>query len=81
MLDSATSARLLLASASLDAMAESITRSVTQWCYQNSWSSNPAGLAAMADRLQQDFAVLGLPCQRVALPDWESWGEDGQSRP
>ncbi|MGV3485282.1 MAG: hydrolase [Planctomycetaceae bacterium] len=78
MLDPATSTRLLLAADSLDALADQITQSVTRWCYQNSWSSNPVGLAAMADLLQRDFAVLGLPCQRVALPDWESWGDDGQ---
>lgn len=61
----------------LDARADSVQQSIVRWCYQNSWSSDLDGLVAMADLLEHDFAVLGLPCQRIELADWQSVGDDG----
>lgn len=71
-------ARLQLATDWLDSLSDSMNQAVIRWCSQNSWSNNLPGLAAMADRLEEDFSVLSLPCQRVELPNWRSWSDDGQ---
>lgn len=62
----------------LDDQAPSIVDHVVRWCDQNSWSSHLPGLMAMADILEQDFATLTLPCQRIELPKWTSTGDNGE---
>ena len=48
--------------------ADELRQLLIRWCNQNSGSDNPAGLAAMLELLQVDFAKLpGAKLERVAL--------------
>lgn len=56
-----------------DAMFERLR----DWCQQNSGSDNLPGLRRMADRLVDDFAALGVPCQRRTTPPYSVIDEQG----
>ncbi len=49
-----------------------------RWCQQNSGSEHLAGLRAMADLLEQDFAIVEAPCQRIALSPIDGIDDEGQ---
>ena len=79
MNDKSLSERTQLATAWLDAQSDSLLQTLTRWCGQNSWSGNLDGLQAMTELLEADFKPLGLPCERIRLPPWESIGDVGET--
>ena len=71
--------RIHLATAWLDAQSDSLHNTLSRWCGQNSWSENLDGLQAMAELLAADFIPLGLTCQRIPLPSWQSIDINGET--
>ncbi|WP_164100888.1 hydrolase [Candidatus Laterigemmans baculatus] len=58
---------------------EAMIERLRSWCQQNSGSENLAGLRRMADRLVDDFAPLGVACQRRVTPPYTVIDEQGNS--
>jgi hypothetical protein len=52
----------------LDSQRGQMQDTLGRWCGQTSWSNDPVGLCAMADRLRRDFEPLGLAAQSIPLP-------------
>jgi glutamate carboxypeptidase len=52
-------------------------RTLQRWCQQNSGSRHLAGLQAMANMLEGDFAVLQASLQRCALPEYQLLNDFG----
>lgn len=79
MNDSSRPKQIQQATAWLDTQSDVLLQTLTRWCEQNSWSGNVDGLQAMADLLEADFKPLGLVCERLRLPPWESIGDAGET--
>ena len=79
MNDSSLAERIQQAMSWLDSQTNSLLQTLMRWCGQNSWSGNLDGLRAMTELLEADFKPLGLACERIRLPPWESIGDIGET--
>jgi glutamate carboxypeptidase len=63
----------------IDTLHEQMCQQVIDWCNINSGTENLAGIAAMADALRREFAVLGGTFEELPVPPAESIDSQGRT--